>query len=585
MHFFLFFFISFYVQALEFKSFVDKTEIGLNETFNLVLEIQTDKNFPRDISAPKVFHLKDFHFLNESLSKQSSISIINGQRNQMRSVIKKYRLQAKALGDFQIPSLKVNVDGQTFRTQTFKIKVLADKKPSPKAPNNFFSFPGFSQPFNPFDFPDSLKEGDFKLNLELSKNKVYKSELVRADWFLLFTSKMPRYELNPSLPLQGFWKEKVANSKAIVGEKVIGNTLYRKQSIHSLWLFPLKTGTLKIDPYSIQLFSGLSFQSQTLSAKRKTIRVKELPLEGKDSTFTGAVGQFKVDFILEKKDLILNQPFSFKIRFKGSGHPRFIQLPSLSFPTYLQAYDPIQKSNFTDQGIGSKEFEIVLVPKKEGSFKFPYFTLSTFDPQKEQYIRHKSPKFEVLVKRDSQFSSQSNSQTFFKLNESDNTSENLLNLSRFNWPSFINYKNLRYFFIKYFLVCCLILIFIKIKQSFKNKKQSIKKKFYIKLKDIEKLLNKKDWKSACIEMIQWNVFILSSFQVKENSSHWRQILLDIPSSLDKRYTREFEQLFTDLEKLSFSSQNQEETQNVKQVKNLFEKTKFLSKEILSHYPS
>ena len=586
MRFFLIFVIPFYIHALEFSSFVDKTELGLNEAFHLNLQFQSDKSLPDKISAGAVSNLKDFYFLSESLSKQRSISIINGQRIYIKSVVKSYRLQPKALGIFKIPSIQVRADGQTFQTDPFEIKVLANKKPGP-APKNPFSFPGFSAPFDfpssLFDFPAPLKgmRGDIKLNLELSKNKAYRSELVRADWFLLYTAKVPRYELSPSLPHQGFWKEEINRRKALTGTIGIGDTLYRKTSIKSLWLFPLKTGKLKIEPYSIQVFSGFSFQNQILSTKTKAIQVRELPLEGKDSSFTGAVGDFTVDFILPKKELTLNQPFSFKIRFKGAGHPRFIHLPSLSFPSYLQVYDPVQKSNFTDSGIAGKEFEILLVPKKEGFFTFPSFTLSSFDPQKEKYVSHKSPVFYLFVKRDPNIAPDSKSQNFFKpVGKEKDIS--LQELSLLNWPSFINYKNLKSFFIFYFLFCFAIFLILAVKKTFfSNKKKSINKQVNNKIRKIEKLLNKKDWQSAGIEMIQLNALILSSVQVKESSSHWRQMLRDMPFSLNKKYAKEFEYLFTTLEKLSFSYQNQPEQQVLSQAENLFEKTKFLTQKILS----
>ena len=590
---FLLFFIPFYIHALEFSSFVDKTELGLNEAFHLNLQFQSDKSLPDEISAGAVFNLKDFYFLRESLSQQSSISIINGQRTHIKSVVKSYRLQPKALGVFKIPAVKVTADGQTFQTDPFEIKVLADKKPGP-APKNPFSFPGFAAPFSfpgsLFDFPAPFKgvKGDFKLNLELSKNKVYKSELVRADWFLLYTAKMPRYELPLSLPYQGFWKEEINSRKALTGTEGIGDTLYRKTSIKSLWLFPLKTGKLKIEPYSIQLFSGFSLQNQILSAKTKAIQVRELPLEGKDSNFTGAVGDFKVDFILQKKELILNQPFSFKIRFNGSGHPRFIHLPSLSFPSYLQVYDPVQKSNFTDAGIAGKEFEILLVPKKEGFFTFPSFTLSSFDPQKEKYVLHKSPEVYLSVKKDSNIAPDtapdSKSQIFFKAveKEKDMSSQEL---SRLNWPSFINYENLKSFYILYFIFCFLILLFLVIKKAFFSKKEkSVDTQANNKIRKIGRLLNKKDWQAACIEMIQLNSLILSSVQVKESSaSHWRQMLRDMPFSLSKKHAKEFENLFTALERLSFSYQDQSEEQVLSQAEDLFEKTKYLTQKILSNH--
>ena len=127
-----------------------------------------------------------------------------------------------------------------------------------------------------------------------------------------------------------------------------------------------------------------------LSSPKYTVRVKPLPLQGRDASFTGAVGDFKVDFILNESQVSLDQPFSLKIIFRGLGHPRFIRLPTISFPSSVQTYEPVEKSNF-EKGVGTKEYEILILPKKEGELVIPSISLSTFDPTTGQYVLHKKP--------------------------------------------------------------------------------------------------------------------------------------------------------------------------------------------------
>ena len=269
MKLFFILFWPFLAQAFEFKSFVDKTEVGLNETFVLALQFESESSLPAQVSAPELFSLKDFHFLNESSSQRSSVQIINGKMSKTNTLLKTYRLQAKAVGFFKIPALTVQADGKTFQTQSVVIKVVKDRPSAPsQAPLSIPSFP-FNIP-DPFNFPHSVfdnlpdllsgqEKASAKLKLELSKNSVYKSESLKADWFILSSSHAVRFNLLRIPDLKGFWKEKQPIQNPAIGSEVVGKTLYRKQLIDSLWLFPLKAGELELDVYSVQLsgfFSG-----------------------------------------------------------------------------------------------------------------------------------------------------------------------------------------------------------------------------------------------------------------------------------------------------------------------------------------
>ena len=473
---FLFFLLCpFLTQALEFKSFVNKSEVGLNETFVLNLQFESKDSLPEQVVAEDIFRLKDFHFLDVSNSTQSSIQIINAQVNKTSTLLKSYRLQPKAVGFFKIPSITVTADGKTFQTEPIDIKVVQDsvKKPNPSLiPRTAPSFP-FNIP-DPFQMPNSIfqklpdllsnpKDLDVRLKLELSKRSVYKSERIRANWFILSNSRFPQFDLSQTPDLKGFWKESIKNAKAIVGTQAIGNTLYRKQLVDGLWLFPLKSGELELDIYSVRLLSFFR-NGQIISSPLRKITVKNLPKEGLDETFTGAVGDFSVEYLMKKKFGAVNEPLSLKITFKGSGHPRFVDLPQIPFPSSVETYPPVQRSQFSEKGEGIKEFEILIVPKQEGQLIIPSFTLRTFNPESSQYVSHKSPEFSVSITGGKPNSNLGES---FLSSADTDKKDNFLNQglleSSYLLPSFINYKNLIQFFNSSFLYfyfffdCCVFL--------------------------------------------------------------------------------------------------------------------------------
>ena len=591
MRVFLFLLFPLFTQALEFKSFVDKTEVGINEAFVLSFQFESEGSLPKQVSAPELFQLKDFYFLDESSSQQSSIQIINGQMSKTSILLKNYRLQPKAIGAFKIPALSVKTDVKTFQTQPISIKVVKNNTTAPSpAPLQAPSFP-FNLP-DPFQQPNSLFKGlqdffpkreqeDIQLKLELSNSAVYKSERIRANWYVLSSSGSVRFNLSRIPVLKGFWKEKIKNKRPSIGTEVIGKTLYRKQLIDNLWLFPLKSGQLVVDSYSIQLMSFFR-NGQIVSAPDKKITVKNLPTEGLDDTFTGAVGDFAVQYLIKEKEGEVNKPLSLKIIFKGSGHPRFINLPKISFPTTIEIYPPVQKSEFSDNGIGVKEFEVLIVPKKEGPLVIPSFSLSTFNPKIGQYIAHKSSDFFISIKKESTGSNLGES---FLNTAEEGTKNSFLNyspLESFYWPSFINYKNLVRFFVYLFCFFVSFLVIVFFKKIILSREKSLKEKINNKLLMIQALLDKRDWQKACINMIQLGTYVLSASQIQDSPSDWRSALKNLTPSLKEKYSSDFEKLLKELESLSFSPHSSSSDFALKQAKDLFGRIKSLINKFLTH---
>ncbi|MCY4321134.1 MAG: BatD family protein [Bdellovibrionaceae bacterium] len=595
MRFLLLLFFPLLTQALQFKYFVDKNEVGLNETFVLTLQFKSNKSIPQQIEVPDIIQLKDFYFLDEFSSQQSSVQIINGKMSRTKTLLKNYRLQPKAIGVFKIPALKVKADDKDLQTQAISITVVKDNSSSSgQAPGSIPNFP-FNIP-DPFNFPDSIfkgfgnlpdifsdkSKGDVKLKLELSANSIFKSERLKADWFILSSSSSIHFELLNLPKLKGFWKEKLDIKNPNIGSEIIGNTLYRKQLIDSAWLFPIRSGDLEIDSYSIRQSSFFN-SGKVLSFPVRKITVQDLPSEGLDKTFTGAVGDFSIQYLMKKNTGTVNEPLSLKIIFSGSGHPRFIDLPSLSFPPSITVYPPVKKSQFSDRGIGVKEFELIIIPKKAGQVIIPSFSLSTFNPKTNRYISHKSPEFVISVQKGE--SNNNLGESFLDTPENNKIKTSLFNdtaLETFYWPSFINYKNLIKFFLFLFCFTALFLLAIFSRKFLLNREKSLKEKVNNKFVVIQKLLDKKDWQTACIRMIELGTYVLSSSNMQDLLSGWRQALNSLTPNLKEKYYLEFEIMFKKLEALSFSPQSQSSDLALNQAKNLFIKQKNLINKFLHH---
>lgn len=597
IQFFLYLLILFPLQApaLNITANVDKAEVGLNETFVFTLKIQSDKEQPKHWNIPNI-KFNDFHLSGEWSGQESSIYIVNGKTERNNIFSKNYRLQPKTIGTLRIESITLKTHNKTITTDPIFITVhkQSKNKPPSKPQINFPQNPLWNLP-TPFHSPNSLfdifnkpstldkSKNSVKFRLNLNKKSVYKSEMIRADWLILQSSGSIRYDIYKNPSLQGFWKEEIRNknTRSSTGTMIIDDVLYRKTILNSLWLFPLQTGKLNIDPYSVRIRHIFGFRSQEeiKSTSQKQITVKELPIKGKDHRWTGAVGSFKVQASIKDKITTVNQPISYNIHFKGSGHPRFIHLPPIPFPSSVKTYPAVEKLYFSELGIGTKNFEILIVPKQEGVLKIPSFILTTFDPQKNQYISHQIPSFSLLVKKGA-LEEESNQSFLEDETEHNKQSASLEPLYTFYWPSFIKHKILIKFWWILFSFFLTSLLFSYLKNLVFKKEKSIKEKIQKKFLNIQNLLDKKDWKKACLQMIHICDFILQTAQIQSSFSGWRQALNKLPPSLNKKYATQFENIFKELENLSFSVQVHSEKVALLKAKSLFQQTKTLVHSLL-----
>ena len=594
LYLFILFLFPFFTQALEVIARVDRNNLVLNEAFVFTIIIQSDKGEKiKHLEIPDLSSLNDFHLLGQWSERESSFQIINGRTSNTNRFLKNYRFQPKTMGTLRIEAFTIRVNKKTFITNPVFITVTK-KSNAPPQPlqNNPFTLPSpFYSPkslFNLFDQPflkDKQSTNTVKVKLNVNKISVYKGEILRADWFILQSSGSIHYELHKSPSLKGFWKEELKNKiQHNTGTQIIDNVLYKKSLLNRLWLFPLKTGTLAIDPYSIIIHNIFSFRSQNKieSSLNQKITIKALPSEGLENFFTGAVGSFKLTVSLKEKTTLVNKPISYKIIFQGSGHPRFIQLPKLNFPSSIQSYPPTEKSHFSDLGIGKKEFEILIIPKQEGLLKIPSFKFNTFDPIKGNYVVHKTPSFSLNVKKGIS-TEEDIGHTFFEEKKKQKKEKPFFqSLNIPYWPQFINHKNLNKFWLGLFVFFLFILTFSYITNFFLKKEDSFNKKINQRLKSINELLNKKNWRKACIQMIRLNYFVLYESQKKSSSSDWRQIVHNLPPSLNKKYALQFENLFKGLENLSFSQASFSEKEALNKAQILFQQTKTLISSFLSN---
>ncbi|GAB4131776.1 MAG: hypothetical protein Fur0041_02470 [Bacteroidia bacterium] len=207
-------------------------------------------------------------------------------------------------------------------------------------------------------------------------------------------------------PLDEAYKDTVVTIK---GLKYVGETIYKE------YVFPNTAGKLVIPSYEYSCYvrqnpmpTGDPFIDDMmaidmpvmLNSDPVLIESSALPDENKPSNFSGDVGEFSLNAILENNEIHANEPFRIAVSIRGKGNIHFLQAPYFKTPDQF-VLSPLTNTdsivNKKGSVSGEKTFYFTLTPVKEGKFKIPGFEYSYYDIVQKKYITLSTPEFEINV--------------------------------------------------------------------------------------------------------------------------------------------------------------------------------------------
>jgi hypothetical protein len=188
---------------------------------------------------------------------------------------------------------------------------------------------------------------------------------------------------------------------------------YNVYVIRKAQLYPLQEGKAELESAMLEnkirflKYSGASdpgtlvTETVNLSSKPAFINVKALPEAGKPVSFRGAVGNFRMEAITEKKFFSADETGKLILKIAGTGNMHLLTLPEIKWPENFEAFDP-RITEDIDNGVcpisGSKTFEIPFSVQAPGKYTLPPVVFSYFDPATASYktITSKPVGFTVL---------------------------------------------------------------------------------------------------------------------------------------------------------------------------------------------
>ena len=377
--FFFFLGASFHLKAqVTFDAKVSKKRLGLNE--RLRIDFIMNENGDNFVSPAFT------NFLVVSGPQQSvNRSWVNGVSSFSKTYT--YFLTPKSKGTFILGQAEITINEEVYKTFPIEIEVT-EAVEKPNDPNNI----------------DYLTDENIRVVAEISNSSPFLNEGLTVVYKLYFRNPISITDVQElESPSYGdFWSNKINIGRAQVNPR----GRYKGEPFNEVvWqkvvLYPQKSGKLDLEPLTLNL--SLTVPSnrrdlfgrrilrqgqKTITAGRRILNVKPLPLEGQPESFSGAVGEFDFDVILSKDELKASESFQAKIKVDGKGNLNLFKLPEINVPNTLEVYEPerSEKIKTTLTGTqGSIEENYTIVPQYQGKYPIPQIQFSFFNPKMKTY--------------------------------------------------------------------------------------------------------------------------------------------------------------------------------------------------------
>ena len=374
--------INFSFSQIKFEAEVSKNNLGVNENLRVDFKMNKDGD---NFNPPSFDGFSVVGGPNQSVSN----SWINGVRSFSKTY--SYFLSPLKKGKYTIGQASIEIDGDIYKTMPIQVNVT-EAVQSSVSPNN----------------PVSFLNDDIELNIEVSKSETYLNEPISVEFKLLFNPKINVTNLGEidSPEFNNFWSQNIKIPRLEIKSTSYKGQRYNYVTWKRTLLFPQKSGNLELLPLTLDVtvdvptnrrdFFGNVIYTQTskkVSSKKKNIKVKEFPSEGKPESFNGAVGKFDVSLFSSKSELKATESFQLELKVNGRGNLKLFTLPEIKVPSSLEKYDPEFKEDIKSSMSGMNgqiSNTYTIVPQFQGKYPIPAVEFSYFDPEAKKYVTIKT---------------------------------------------------------------------------------------------------------------------------------------------------------------------------------------------------
>lgn len=418
------------IAQVNFEATLSKKKLGLNE--RLRIDFVMNKNGD-NFTPPNFENFQIIGGPNQSIKT----SYLNGEQSFSKTF--SYFLKPLKKGKLVIYQATVTIDGQEYKSLPVEVNVTNSVKGANSNSDNEY-----------FD------DDNIELIASVSKSSPYINEPITIVYKLYYKSPINVSNANESEApkYKDFFTQNIKIPQLKVNRETYKGQIYNVVDWRKVVLYPQRDGNLEISPLSLNLvldfptnkrdfFGNIIYDqaSKIITTGSKIITVRKLPDNGKPKNFSGAVGQFEFDIILNKNSLKASESFQAKVKVTGQGNLKLFDLPNLMVPASMELYEPERKENVKTNlsGMsGTIENIYTIVPKYQGKFPIQELEFSYFDPLEKTYKTLKSQKLNIDVFEGPTLSSNSNENIVLTVSESFKFIKKENNFTRINKEQFSN---------------------------------------------------------------------------------------------------------------------------------------------------
>ncbi len=388
--------------------------VETGESFRLVYSVNA--------KADKIsgVEMDGFSIMGPSTSFSSSTSWVNGKHTSSVEYSYTYIASANKEGTYTMPVATVTVDGKEYKSNSVTVQVVGQSSPtSGDSAQQGGGNGANNQATNQSQSGEITNESLFAV-AEVSKSSMYMGESIYVTFKLYVSPQVQLSSLdNVNYPkMEGFLVEDIdPNQNITLNRTTYNGKVYNVAVIRKMLLFPQHTGELVIDPFEIGCIvresaggRGNSFFDDFFDNYRERrlmrqsspikIDVKELPIAGRPSGFSGVVGNITASATLSADSIPANEALTYKVVVSGTGNLKLMTPPQLSLPHDFEVYEPKVTRNIAATPSGNKgsvTFEYVIIPRFAGDYEIPALTIPYFSSVNNRYVSTKVPAHRVKV--------------------------------------------------------------------------------------------------------------------------------------------------------------------------------------------
>jgi hypothetical protein len=384
------------LRAASFTATLDRETVTVGETATLSLSFVGGE--PKSIPAPP--QLPNLQIAGQGISRNMRIE--NGQVS--ASIIQNFALTPTQPGEFIIPALKAEINGQVLTTTPLKLTAVKAPPPAATAAGEKLAF--------------------FKLFVP--KKEVYVGEILAVEFQVYIREGVANaeniwqgFDQYDGCPVKAEGVSIFKTAHAQRRRARVGNANYGVATLITS-LSPVKTGPLTLGSMEVNLTLQLPQPNQrrrdpfdpfgmfqqyeerrvALSAEPEALTVLPLPKENVPANFNGAVGNFSMAITAGPTNVAAGDPVTVKVQVSGRGTLDSLALPEQSAWRDFKTYPPTTKVDTTDAlGLqGTKTFEQVVVPQSQDIKALPPVSFSFFDPDQKSYRTLTQPAVALVVR-------------------------------------------------------------------------------------------------------------------------------------------------------------------------------------------